>query len=93
MSETDGTDPRKVAARLMGLWENDPFTNVVDIERDLPHCPFRENYSCTAAKKRGVRKEWVMLPCPLKGRRGSVFNGAPPECPLRYGEIVVRRKQ
>jgi hypothetical protein len=45
-------------------------------------------------RKRGKRKDWVYPPCPAKERRasGTVYLGAPPECPLRHGEITVRRK-
>ena len=93
----DETDPATVARRIMGVeWEKDPFIREVELDKGHPLCPFRENDMwCRAARKRGKRKTWVYPRCPIKerGSGGMVYKGAPPECPLRHGEIVIRRKK
>jgi len=76
----------------MGVeWEKDPFVREVDIDR--PHCPFQENGTwCRAARKKGVRKDWVYPRCPNLTPH-SKDRGAAPECPLRFGEIIIKRKK
>lgn len=88
---SDGTDPRTVSARIMGIWAEDPFLKEINVDAGWPQCPFREQHWCRAADVKGTRKASVSLSCPTRSR--GMGAGAPPQCPLRYGEIVVRRKE
>ncbi len=86
-----GANPATVAARLMGLWEEDPFT--CQVRLNFPYeCPFFRDHWCSAAKVSGVRRgkdKSVALRCPEKDKEGKSI--APPKCPLRFGDITVKR--
>jgi hypothetical protein len=83
------SEEAKVAARLMGEWEKDPFTQEVDLDSRYPDCPFRMHWNgCRAAKVKGTRKEWIYLTCPTMFRGKSI--GAPEKCPLRCDGIVIK---
>lgn len=91
MEAVGGTEPGTVAARLMGLWEKDPFTKEVNLDKPWG-CPLCQSPGmCGTTRRKGRIREWVTFSCPeiLKdGKRGA----APPECPLRFGPIMVRAK-
>jgi hypothetical protein len=85
------SEEAKVAGRLMGVWEKDPFTREVNLDKPWG-CPLLSGTTCAVANKRGIRKEWILLVCPTilkNGKRG----GAPPECPLRFGSVTVRARE
>ena len=91
------TNPATVARKIMGVeWEKDPFLKEVDLDASHPSCPFREtDVWCRAVRIKGKRKDWVYPRCPMQREIGSGhtrYDGAPPECPLRHGEIVIKRK-
>lgn len=88
---SDGTDPGKVAARLMDLWPTDPFLKEIKVNVPWPQCPFREQTWCRAADVKGTRKARASLSCPVKDKNEN-YRGAPMQCPLRHGSIEVRMK-
>lgn len=88
------TDPAQVARRIMGIeWQTNPFLKEVNLDVVRPLCPFREDVYCRAVRKRGKRKDWVYPRCPDIVPHHRKPTGPPPECPLRFGEIVIKRKE
>lgn len=82
-------EEEKVAARLMGLWMEDPFNIRVNLDRPQT-CPFnRDNRSCNLAKVRGKYTSTpISLPCPSRDKEDRIIE-TPEQCPLRYDKITV----